>query len=59
VPEEHRSYKAVDYVVSNKLFDMADKNNFGPSDPMTRAMLAVSLYRLEGSPSVTHFARKA
>jgi hypothetical protein len=56
VPESNWAYKAVDYAVSNKLFDMADKNNFGPGEPMTRAMLAVSLYRLEGSPSVTQFA---
>ncbi|MDR0905715.1 MAG: S-layer homology domain-containing protein [Oscillospiraceae bacterium] len=55
VPEDNWAYKAVDYVMSKKLFDYESKNTFGASSPMTRAMLAVALYRLEGSPSVTKF----
>jgi hypothetical protein len=48
--------KAVDYVTDKGLFDPKRANAFGPEDPMTRAMLAVALYRLEGSPQVTSYA---
>ena len=33
--------------------DALDENTFGPSEKMTRQMLAVALYRLAGSPEVT------
>jgi hypothetical protein len=44
-------FDAVDYVMSEGLFDAKAEGAFGPDDPMTRAMLAVALYRLEGSPA--------
>jgi hypothetical protein len=55
VPETHWAYKAVDYVMGKKLFDLQGKNVFGADAPMTRAMLATALYRLDGSPPVTSF----
>ncbi|MDR0916849.1 MAG: S-layer homology domain-containing protein [Oscillospiraceae bacterium] len=55
VPEAHWAFAAVNYVMEKKLFDLPSKNTFGASSPMTRAALAVALYRLEGSPDVTKF----
>jgi hypothetical protein len=49
-------YDAVSYVTDNKLFDETAKNTFGVSEPMTRAMFATALYRLEGSPGVSQYA---
>jgi hypothetical protein len=43
-------YDAVLYVASEGLFDEQRAGLFGPGDPMTRAMFAVALHRLEGSP---------
>jgi hypothetical protein len=46
---------AVNFVMDKKLFDV-DGSKFKPNDLTTRAELAIALYRLEGSPSVTKFA---
>ena len=56
VPESQWYYDAVQYVMDKGLFDLTGKDTFSPGAPMTRAMLATALYRLEGSPSVTTFA---
>ncbi|SHH97955.1 S-layer homology domain-containing protein [Sporobacter termitidis DSM 10068] len=45
-------YNAVGYVMTKGLFDTATPASFEPDAPMTRAMLATALYRLEGSPAV-------
>ncbi|MDR3294399.1 MAG: S-layer homology domain-containing protein [Clostridiales Family XIII bacterium] len=45
-------YDAVRYVTDRGLFDAKSATAFGADDPMTRAMLVVALYRLEGSPDV-------
>ncbi|MDR1246980.1 MAG: S-layer homology domain-containing protein [Clostridiales Family XIII bacterium] len=47
---------AVAYVMGKGLFDVKRAGTFGTGDPMTRAMLASALYRLEGSPEVTEYA---
>ncbi|MDR1572505.1 MAG: S-layer homology domain-containing protein [Clostridiales Family XIII bacterium] len=50
---------AVEYVMENGLFDALSDRLFGVGEPMTRAMLAIALYRLEGSPPVTKYAEFA
>ncbi|MDR3277906.1 MAG: S-layer homology domain-containing protein, partial [Oscillospiraceae bacterium] len=47
---------AVNYVMDKGLFDAAGANTFGAADATTRAVLAIALYRLEGSPEVAKFA---
>ena len=49
-------YDAVHYAMDKGLFDLTGRDTFSPESHMTRAMLAVALYRLEGSPEVTAFA---
>ena len=56
VAENQWYHDAVQYVMDKGLFDLTGKDTFSPGAPMTRAMLATALYRLEGSPSVTTFA---
>jgi hypothetical protein len=46
---------AVGYVMEEGLFDLKSENAFGTGDPMTRSMLAMALYRLEGSPAVSNY----
>ncbi len=53
VTDKNWYYGAVNFVTENKLMDALDENTFGPSEKMTRQMLAVALYRLAGSPEVT------
>jgi hypothetical protein len=55
IPEAHWGYKAVDFVMTKKLFDTPTATTFGAEDAATRAVFAIALYRLEGSPSVTKF----
>ena len=43
-------YDAVAYVTAYGLFDATGGNSFGVADPMTRAMFATAMYRLEGKP---------
>jgi hypothetical protein len=42
-------FEAVSYVTDKGLFDSASATAFAPNAPMTRAMLAVALYRLDGA----------
>ena len=42
----------VRYVHENKLFAGISDTEFGPNRPMTRAMLATVLYRVEGQPGL-------
>ena len=46
-------YDAVVYASVNGLFSGVSEDAFAPKDQMTRAMLAVVLYRMAGSPVVT------
>ena len=46
-------YDAVVYASVNGLFTGVSEDEFAPKDHMTRAMLAVVLYRMAGSPAVT------
>lgn len=49
----HWSEKAVDFVVERNLFSGTSENTFSPDVPMTRGMLAVVLYSLEGKPDAS------
>lgn len=44
-------HEAVDYVVTNNLFNGVTKKEFKPDLAMSRAMLVTVLWRLEGSPN--------
>ncbi|MDR1328454.1 MAG: S-layer homology domain-containing protein [Oscillospiraceae bacterium] len=55
VPEGEWYEAAVDYVMDRKLFDTQGATKFAPDDNMTRAMLAVAIYRAEGSPDISNF----
>ncbi len=46
-------YDAVTFVSQKGLFSGTSTTTFSPNNPMTRAMLATVLYRLEGSPIVS------
>jgi hypothetical protein len=46
-------YDAVTFVSQKGLFSGTSTTTFSPNSPMTRAMLATVLYRLEGSPIVS------
>ena len=45
-------YEAVQYAVTNGLFNGISKTEFKPNNPMNRAMLVSVLYRMEGSPAL-------
>ncbi len=45
-------YDAVQYAVSNGMFNGVSANEFKPNNTMNRAMLVSVLYRMEDSPSV-------
>lgn len=53
VTEKNWFHGAVSFVTEKKLMDGLTATTFGPSEDMTRQMLAVALYRLAGSPEVT------
>jgi hypothetical protein len=42
--------------MDKKLFDETGKSTFGVTAPMTRAMFATALYRLDGKPEVSKYA---
>ncbi len=46
-------YSAISYVYSKKLFSGMSEDQFWPSYPVTRAMLATVLHRMAGSPQST------
>ncbi len=49
-------YEAVQYAVTNGLFNGVSDTLFKPSGPMNRAMLVSVLYRMEGSPAIGNAA---
>lgn len=46
-------YPYVRSMVSNGLMNGIDAQNFGPNQPLTRAMLVTILYRMQGQPETT------
>lgn len=44
-------YSSVSYVYQHKLFSGMEEHIFGPSQPMTRAMLMTVLYQMAGAPA--------
>jgi hypothetical protein len=46
-------YSAVEFAGKNNLFNGTTTTTFEPNPPMSRALFATGLYRLEGSPAVT------
>ena len=50
VPEDAWYYGAVDYAVSHGLLSGPSRSRFSPDAPLTRAMLAQTLYQLAGEP---------
>ncbi len=49
---EHWSHLGIDYVLRSSFFYGVTSERFAPNRPMTRAMLVVVMYRMEGQPSV-------
>ena len=49
---EHWSHLGIDYVLRSSFFYGVSSERFAPNRPMTRAMLVVVMYRMEGQPSV-------
>lgn len=47
------AHDAIDYVVSNNMFNGTTGTTFSPGVVMSRGMLVTVLYRLEGSPDVS------
>lgn len=47
-------YDPVRYAVDHGLFSGVDAARFAPGDPMDRSMLALVLYRMEGSPDIAY-----
>ena len=53
VKESDWFYKAVSYAVENGLMSGMSEDAFAPNTPLTREMLAVVLYNVEGQPEST------
>lgn len=49
-PVAHWATEAIDFVVAKGVFSGTGADTFSPDAPMTRGMLAVVLYNLEGKP---------
>lgn len=49
-PVAHWATEAIDFVVAKGIFSGTGADTFSPDAPMTRGMLAVVLYNLEGKP---------
>lgn len=49
---EHWSHLGIDYVLRSSFFYGVTSEQFAPNRPMTRAMLVVVMYRMDGQPSV-------
>jgi hypothetical protein len=52
VRESDWFYSDVEYVIANGLFNGVSATDFAPNVPMSRAMLAMVLYRMAGNPTV-------
>lgn len=51
-------YDAIKYVKDNGIMNgISGTRNFAPDDPLTRAMFATIIYRMEGSPSATYASK--
>lgn len=57
VAEDAWYYEAVDYAVSHRYLSGTTRSFFSPEEPLTRAMLAQTLYQVAGAPDngVSHF----
>lgn len=57
IPENAWYYNAVDYVVSRGLLSGSARSTFSPDQPLTRAMLAQTLFNLAGQPdsNISHY----
>ncbi|WP_295616821.1 glycoside hydrolase family 3 N-terminal domain-containing protein, partial [uncultured Intestinimonas sp.] len=53
VPAGHWASEAIEYVTGQGYFNGTSETTFGPSVPMSRAMLATVLWRMEGQPAPT------
>lgn len=53
IPENAWYYNAVDYVVSRGLLSGSARSTFSPNQPLSRAMLAQTLFNLAGQPDST------
>lgn len=53
VPAGHWAAEDINYVTQRGLFNGTSSTTFGPSDKMSRAMLAAVLYRYAGIPPVS------
>ena len=53
VPAGHWASEAIAYVTGEGYFNGTSETTFGPSVPMSRAMLATVLWRMEGQPAPT------
>ena len=51
VSENDWYYESVKFAVENRLFSGISDRQFNPNGPMTRAMLATVVYKMEGLPS--------
>lgn len=47
------SHEGIDYAIENGLFNGTSESTFGPSESMTRGMIATVLWRNSGSPGVS------
>ena len=56
VPASHWASEDIQYVTERGLFKGTGSDTFGPSEKMSRAMLATVLYRYAGSPTVSETA---
>ncbi|MFI3230062.1 MAG: leucine-rich repeat protein [bacterium] len=54
IPTSADYVSQLEYLYNNEIINGTTDTTFSPSDTMTRAMLVVMLYRMEGSPEVAH-----
>ncbi len=54
IPTSADYVSQLEYLYNNEIINGTSDTTFSPSDTMTRAILVVMLYRMEGSPQVEH-----